>query len=394
MTQTNDPMVPILQLARDGRLVEARAALAQQGALLCTAAGQAFDGVLAGRLGLHNDAAMAFAAVLANSPGDRAMRVNLVRSLVAADRHDDAKAWLDSADSHQFARLGGFVFHQLGDLVAAADWYQRATEHRQDDFESWNNLGNVLSDLGDSERAIAAFERSISLRRNLPESYLNLAALLGRLERNEPRLRVATDAVAVAPDLPDAHVELALAQAAVGQMQQSRDSLERALEIDPHCAAAMVELAVLYDNINDLDALQALARQAEVGDIDEDARLFICAWDLRRRNQFDQAFALANAISGAIHPVRRAHLMADLLDRMGRTDEAFEWFGQMNAAALAAFPPPAVWGSTVSTIAGGCMRACLAAIACGSRVPISEFGFRGRSARAMLSVVIFALLYE
>lgn len=334
MTQPPAAMLPILALARDGKWSDAYVRLLADPLLTTDVAGQAFAGMLAGRLEKHADAARWFAAVLKAMPSDRATRTNLVRSLVLAGELEQAQNWLDEPSSHALARLGGYVLHQLGDRDRALDWYGRAVALAPDDFESWNNIGNIRAELDQLDPAIAAYEQAITLRRDLPEPYLNLISLLGRYDRNEARLTVARDAAAVAPASPEVQLELALAEAANGDMDASRAILERALAASPGYPPIMVELAVLYDNINDVPALQALAAAAaDDPDMDEQGRLFIQAWDLRRRNQFEPALALAEQISEAIHPVRRAHLMADLLDRLGRADEAFEWFGRMNAAA-------------------------------------------------------------
>lgn len=333
MTQPPPAMLPILTLAREGQWSEAYVRLLADPLLTADAAGQSFAGMLAGRLDKHGEAARWFASVLQAVPADRATRTNLVRSLVLAGDIEQARHWLDEPSSHALARLGGYVFHQMGDRETALLWYGRAVDLAPDDFESWNNIGNIRSELDQLDPAIAAYEQAITLRRDLPEPYLNLISLLGRYDRNEARLRVARDAVAVAPASPEVQLELALAEAANGDMVASRETLETALVATPGYAPIMVELAVLYDNVNDVAALESLAKTADRPDMDEQGRLFIQAWDLRRRNQFEPALALAEQISEAIHPVRRAHLMADLLDRLGRTDEAFDWFTRMNAAA-------------------------------------------------------------
>lgn len=333
MNQPPAAMLPILALAREGKFADAYVRLVADSTLTATAAGQAFAGMLAGRLDRHGDAARWFTMVLRGAPEDRATRTNLVRSLTLAGDLEQARQWLDHPSSHALARLGGYVFHQLGERDQALVWYRRAVDLESADFESWNNIGNILGELNDVDQAVTAYERAITLRRELPEPYLNLAALLGRHERHEARLRVARDAATIAPGSPEVMLELALAQAANGDMDGSRATLEAALQTTPGYAGIMVELAVLYDNVNDVAALEALARDADRPDMDQQGRLFIQAWDLRRRNRFDDALALAEQISDAIHPVRRAHLMADLLDRLGRTVEAHDWFCRMNAAA-------------------------------------------------------------
>jgi tetratricopeptide (TPR) repeat protein len=152
-------------------------------------------------------------------------------------------------------------------------------------------IGDALVELGRYDEAFAAFERMVTLRPSLA-SYARVAyarELVGDREGAVEALRLALDAAAGQPE-PSAwaNVELAKLELGLGHTRAARAHVRAALSVLPGYPSARVELARI---------------EAAAG-------------------RLDAAIAQAQRAADAIPTSQSLALLADLLEREGRVDEA------------------------------------------------------------------------
>ncbi|MFM5916500.1 MAG: sulfotransferase [Novosphingobium sp.] len=275
------------------------------------------------------------------SPDDKAARFNLATALAGAGHTDEAADLAAKFIGHaKLARLAGYLAQQAGRTNAAISAYREAVRLAGGDWESWNNLGNCCAEAGDIPAAIDAFENAINTAPGpgMPELFLNLCRALAAPEYRERRMRTAEEASRRFPNDQAAAIELALAQAATGQMDLAEAGLRAAAANEEGFGEARLELGLLLENANRLDELDAHIAECEaLGPRDE--LLFLKAWSLRRRDRFDEAALIAQRIPDTINPIRTEQLRAEIADRLGKSDEAFRHWTQMNETSLLTHPP-------------------------------------------------------
>lgn len=335
-------LVPALDRYRRGDLAGARreveAALAAEPR---SAELLAFAGLAAAQAGELASAAGHLRAALAVAPDDLATRVNLAMVLVSASRYDEACAVCAGGGGElKLLRLSAYAHQQSGRLDQAASDYRTVVAAQPDDFESWNNLGNVLVAQGEFDAAVEVFEKAIGLRPDIVEMVMNLSEALARADRHGQRQAVMREAARVSPDDARIQTELGLAEASVRDFEAAESAYRAALRIDPRNVAAFLELGLLLENLNRTEELSALAGAAQESGLAGAEIGFIQAWALRRQGRFAEALPLAEAVPASINPVRRAQLLAELYDRLGEPERAFAAFGEMNRAAVEAKPAP------------------------------------------------------
>ena len=278
---------------------------------------------------------------LAVTPHDRAARFNLATLLTVSGDAAEAKNLVIDHDGHPgLARLAGYFHQQEGAIDQAAAAYRAAIEAAPQDWESWNNLGNALAELGDREGAIDAFESAINRvpAPGLPELFLNLSQTLSAVTDREKRLHTAEEAARRFPDNQTVRIELGLAQAAADRRDLAEQTLREAAAAEDYFGEARLELGLLLENDNRLDELDS--HIAECDALDPRPELaFLRAWSHRRRNRFEEADIEARRIPDTINPIRTAQVRAEVAERLGRSDEAFEQFTLMNRASRLAHPP-------------------------------------------------------
>lgn len=332
-------LAPALERYRAGDLAGARRAAAS--ALAAAPDDPAlleFAGLLAGQAGDHEAAVGHFRDLLARSPGQESVRVNLATALVALGRFDEAVELGGESANPRLLRLVAYAHQQQGRHNEAAAAYRRAVAAWPEDFESWNNLGNSLTAVGDLDGAIDAFGRAIDRRPDIPQIYLNLSEALAGAERFEARARLMREAARIFPRDPTIQTELGLAEASLPDYAAAEKAYREAIRLDPNHLSAFLELAMLLENLNRTEELDRLADEAEAKLSDRSEGAFIRAWALRRQGRHAEALPLAEATPATIHPVRRAQLIAELHDRLGDSERAFAAFEEMNRAAVAAKP--------------------------------------------------------
>ena len=340
MTSVDASLAPALERLRSGDVHGARraaeAALSRgpdQPAL------REFAGIMAARTGDAPGAIEHFRQWMTLSPGDEAARFNLATALTSAGNLDEAaKLCSNGQVTPRLQRLAGYIYQQLGRLEEAAQAYRTAAEANPDDFESWNNLGNVRFAQNDLDGAIEALDRARLLRPDVLPIYSNLSEVLARADRREARQTLMRDAASRAPTNADVLAELGLAEAGAGDLAAAQDAFRAALALDPSLLIAYVELGVLLENMNKVEELRALIADAEANGVSDPELSFLKAWALRRAGRFEEALPLAEALPSTINPIRRAQLIAEISDRTGDPNRAFKAFGEMNAASLAAAP--------------------------------------------------------
>ena len=278
---------------------------------------------------------------LAIAPDDRAARYNLATTLAGLGQTEEASQLALKFTGHaKLARLAGYLAQQQGRSNAAIAAYREAVRLAQNDWESWNNLGNSCTEVGETAAAIDAFENAINTAPNggQPELFLNLCHALGSPENRAKRLNTAEESYRRFPESQAVAIELGLAQAASGLMEQAEASLRHAAGAENEFGEARLELGLLLEHVNRLDELDAFIAECEVlGASDELA--FLKGWSLRRRDRFEEAAEFAARIPDTISPIRTAQLRAEIAERLGDADEAFRQWTLMNETSRAAHPP-------------------------------------------------------
>jgi tetratricopeptide (TPR) repeat protein len=369
-----------LSAAAAGRLADACAvgerALAQGGDV---AALNAMLGMLRGRSGDHERAVNHLRVAHASRPLDPVIANNLASELVQSGNAEEvlefvSDALIDADKTGNLLKLRGFAAQESQKFDVAIADYEKATAADPNDCESWNNLGNARRSAGDIAGAITALRRAVELDRNSAPIRLNYATALvlaGDWDVAEPELRkMAADF----PDDPNPWRELhamfkwegrdqdaleaireALARAPedislllgmaghLSYMVNSAGSEEyyrRVLALDERNALANLGLAVCFDLTNRLDELSQCIKHAESIGVGSNALNFMRALDHRRAKRFEEGIEALSEVPDNFDDARRAHLMGQLLEGVGRYDEAFENFTLMNELMSKDSAPP------------------------------------------------------
>ena len=295
-------------------------------------------------------------------------RINLAKALCELGRWGEALSVCTPAEgdsSPELERMRADILKAEGRPGEAVWIYERLVHEKPDDFESWNNLGNARHEMGDTDGAMDAFHRA---RQISPESsiiYTNLARVLtskdryedaclmlekaamlapndaaplvelGRMLTNldhvEAGLKALGDAARINPKDPKIFVAIGLALMDLSQPSQAERAFKFALQADIKHAAAYLQLGVLFEKGNRLSELGGLIKDAERAGVTGDELTYLRALALNRGGDAEGALSLLPAIgTRAIHPAMLAQFLGQLNDRLGRFDEAWRAFQDMN----------------------------------------------------------------
>jgi tetratricopeptide (TPR) repeat protein len=359
-----------LAAAAAGRLADAcvvgERALAQGGDI---AALNAMLGMFQTKAGNHERAIHHLNTAHQARPGDPVIANNLANELIQLERQPEALDVLtDEAvagdKTGQLLKLRAFLAQITSNFDVAIPSYEQVVQREPDDCESWNNLGNTYRLAGRLGKAVTALRRAVELDPESAPMRLNLATALVAAKDNQAAEHELRQMAADFPDDPNPlrelhkllrdqgrdqealeviqeavrrasdDIELLLGLAShLSYMFDSKTSEEvyrRVLEIDPDNDVAYLGLAVCFDLTNRTDALSDLARDAEAREIHPNSLNFIRAFDFRRAKKFAEGLAALEQVPGDIESARHAHLMGQLLDGVGRYDEAFAAYDHMN----------------------------------------------------------------
>jgi tetratricopeptide (TPR) repeat protein len=210
----------------------------------------------------------------------------------------------DDAGAAEACFARGVALAGSGQTLQAAQQFHHANLLRPDHPATLTNLALLLSQLDQHETALACARRATDLQPGDPRAVLSLATVLYRQGNILASIPPHRQAVALAPDNPIAWTALGDCLVAVGRHDEAIASFRQALALDPEQLAARRSLAACgppgaqAEDIAHLSAL--LARE-----------------NLPTEDRITAGFALGQ-----------------MLDTVGRFDDAFARFAAANALVL------------------------------------------------------------
>lgn len=312
-------------------------------------------------------------------PGDPIVANNLATALAKAERRTEALEVITdelvAADrSGELLKLRGFLAQMTEDFDLAIRCYERVVAAEPDDCEMWNNLGNAYRCAWRMDEAIDALEKAAKLDPHAAPIRLNYASaliadgewilagrelqsmatdfpedpiplrelhvLLKEESRDEEALAAIEGALERAPD----DLVLLLAYAShlsfILDAARAEQVYRRVIELDADNSIAHIGLAVCFDLTNQTAALDQLVVEAEQRQVGPNALNFIRAFVHRRARRYAEGLAFLEQVPAEVESSRRAHLMGQLLEGVGRYDDAFAEFRKMNEQARKEGLPP------------------------------------------------------
>lgn len=150
------------------------------------------------------------------------------------------------------------------DQTAALNALRAALAAHPNHVPSLNELGAVQLSGGDLDAALRTFERALPWAEGhqRPQVLNNLACALLECRCPEEALRRVNEALSVAPGYVPAVRQRGMVLHAMGQLPAAKEELLRSLTLQPADPKALVSLALVHQECDDLEAAMACAHQA------------------------------------------------------------------------------------------------------------------------------------
>jgi Flp pilus assembly protein TadD len=191
------------------------------------------------RLERHSEALPALREAVLMSPSDAAYHYALGVVLWNLESFEEAAQVLGEAerlrpdDPATLTALGATLV-AAGRSREAAGILQRTVRLDGERSAPHSNLGAALWDLGRTADALRALERAVQIEPSRPELRRNLAQAQLAADRPEEAITSLRQAVRLRPDA-ESNLDLADALHASGRDTEARESVDKALRLDPGC---------------------------------------------------------------------------------------------------------------------------------------------------------------
>lgn len=295
------------------------------------------------------------------------LRLNIARALSELGEFDEALLVCETAKAPNFLlrRMRADILKRAGEHLGAAAIYRSLLDEQPGDFEAWNNLGNTLHESGDFGGAITALVQARSISPATALIHLNLGRVFQSADRYEDSLAALSEAARLSPrdatvmlelgkclrhmgkssealaalgtaarlDSKNANTFIALGQtfSDLADLAQAERAYRFALQADPRSAAAYLNLAILLEQANRIDELEALLKAATTAGAQGDEFGYINAMILRRQGNLADALQTAQfSLPDSLDPAIRFLFIGQVADHLGEIDTAFSAFEDMN----------------------------------------------------------------
>jgi tetratricopeptide (TPR) repeat protein len=233
---------------------------------------------------------------------------------------------------------------RAGDLPRAAELATAALNEGLLHPFLFNVTAAQLDAVGRLEESEALLRRALSLDRDDAGTLQSLGVCLLRLERPEEARPLFERVLDLHPELAPAHVALGQALEAGGDLRRAESHYRRALELAPHNLLAESGLASIGSRRGDHAqahelASRVLAREPNyppAAIVAGEAEVALGKLDAAEKRMRELA---ADSRATAVERALALGVVADALDRGGRTAEAFATYVESNAMRRAHYAP-------------------------------------------------------
>lgn len=184
-----------------------------------------------------------------------------------------SKAIQTAPDNASYHSNLGEAFRALGRFDEATAAYEKALAIDPAFAMAHNNLANVLADSGLKEDALARYEKATALLPDDPEIQLNRANLLMELSRSLEAVEAYRNLIEQFPQFPVVWNGLGLALEALENLEDARQSYEKARDLAPDYEDARVNLERVQWSIQQAD-LAAADQSRASGDLGAAAPIY------------------------------------------------------------------------------------------------------------------------
>ncbi|HSQ69369.1 MAG TPA: sulfotransferase [Steroidobacteraceae bacterium] len=230
---------------------------------------------------------------------------------------------------------------QAGDLVRAHAIANRAASEKLEHPLLLRLQAEALAAAGRYAEAGRLLNRALALAPNDAPTITDIGRVLVAENRVEEAITAFEAAVTALPGLVPAWRELGAAREIVGDDAGARAAYERARSLTPGDAAAWAALATIALRRGDLEQARSLAEEAIQRRPDHPGATLVLASTDLERGSAEEALARLEALlaRGGLDerhlPVALGRL-GDSLDRLGRTQQAFDAYTRMNQETVRA----------------------------------------------------------
>ena len=173
---------------------------------------------------------------------------------------------LQEIKANQFFNKG-YDYAEQGNYVEAIKSYAEAVKHKPDQHEAWNNMGNAFNNQGNFIRAVGCYIEAVKHKPNKHEAWYNMGNAFGKQDDNLQAIDCYKEAVRYKSDTHDAWNNMGIAFRKQGDNLQAIDCYKEAIKHKPDKSETWNNLGFLFLTIGQVqESKEALLKAIEYGD--------------------------------------------------------------------------------------------------------------------------------
>ena len=262
----------------------------------------------------------------------------------------------------------GIIYVKLNKYDLALTNFQKTVDLNKNFFQGYNNLANIYKELKNTEKSIKFFKKAIELSPNYINALYNLAIvyseigkyekssiyfkkvlkinpkhlaalnnfglLLKNINRYDEALKCFEKIIHIDNNFSKAYNNIGTIALELGDIKNAIFNYKKVLELNTDNFTSYKNLLAAYENSNQIENYKKTLELSKKKFPDEKILGLYTGILLFRKNKFQESAKQLNKINFEKEneiEIKRNFFLARSYDRLGKTDDAFEYFTKANA---------------------------------------------------------------
>jgi len=225
------------------------------------------------------------------------------------------------------------IYKELKNVENSIKFFKKAIEINPNYISALYNLGIVYSEIGEYQESAAYFKKILKIDPNHVATLNNFGLLLKNIREYDAAIKCFEKIIHIDGHFSKAYNNIGTIALELGDIKTAIANYEKVIELSPDNFISYKNLLAVYENSNQIENYKKILKLSKKKFPSEKILELYTGILLFRKKKFQDSIKRLNKVNFEKEneiEIKRNFFLARSYDRLGKTDEAFEYFSKAN----------------------------------------------------------------